>query len=130
MNKITKTYLEILLEAQFERDGFKRFDIYRDIEIYYNYEHVKQRLQERYPSKTFSVIRLLVKAFLKNIINENFLINKKTNNITFICYCSKSEIWIAGRFKKNFGKWRVEINTLLPPNPIYPINIKLFEVNI
>ena len=130
MNKLEKIYLELLLEAQFDNEDFKRFDIYKGIEIYYNYEHVKQRLQERYSNKTFSIIRLLIKAFLKNLIKQNYFIIENNNTISFICHCNISNIWIAGRFKKNFGKWRVEINTLLPQNPTFPTNIKLFEVNI
>ena len=52
MNKLEKIYLELLLEAQFENKDFKRFDIYRGIEIYYNYDS---------PYKTFQ------NNFLKNI---------------------------------------------------------------
>ena len=129
MNKLEKIYLELLLEAQFDNEDFKRFDIYKGIEIYYNYEHVKQRLQERYSNKTFSIIRLLIKAFLKNLIKQNYFIIENNNTISFICHCNISNIWIAGRFKKNFGKWRVEINTVLPKNPIFSKTFNYYEVN-
>ena len=127
MNNITNIYLELLLEAQFENKDFKRFDIYRGIEIYYNYEHVKQRLQERYQDINFSLIRKLIKALIKNILKNNNL--KDIDVLNFVCKFIISEVWIAGRFKKNFGKWRVEINTVLPKNPIFSKTFNYYEVN-
>lgn len=129
MNEITEIYLELLLEAQFEDNNFKRFDIYKDIEIYYNYEHIKQRLQERYPNLTFGNIRYFTKSFIKYILLNNNLNISNNNILNFICKFTISNVWIAGRFKKNFGKWRIEINTALPQNPVFPKTFKYYEVN-
>ena len=48
MDSIEQVYLQIILEAQYETDIWKKYEEYKKIEIYYNIKHIKQRLLERY----------------------------------------------------------------------------------
>ena len=114
MDSIEKAYLQIILEAQYETDIWKRFGKYHEIEIYYNIEHVKQRLNERYPNVTFNHIRNIVNKFIKIILNDKTLDKVKGNELSFTIHCTLSDIWFSGRFKRNSEKWRVYISTLLP----------------
>ena len=91
----------------------KRYDTFKGIEIYVNVDHVILRLKERY-SYSFGMIRRYVKTFVKQIlINEKF-IKFKGDDFPFTVHFTLADLWISGRLKKNFNKWRVEINTLLP----------------
>lgn len=114
MKEFINAYLNIIDEAKFENEKFKRFDVYKGVEIYYSYEHIKQRLQTRYPNMTFSNVRYFSKALLKNLLIDPTFINFKLSDFPFICHFTVSNVWITGRMKKNFGEWRMQIYTLLP----------------
>ena len=120
MKEFINAYLNIIDEAKFENEKFKRFDVYRGIEIYYSYEHIKQRLNERYSKYSFGTIRQLSKVLLKNLLIDPVFINFKLNDFPFVCYFTVSNVWITGRMKNNFGEWRMQVYTLLPnDNPSY-----------
>ena len=114
MDSIKQAYLQIILEAQYETNIWKRFGKYHEIEIYYNIEHVKQRLNERYPNVTFNHIRNIVNKFIKIVLNDKVLNKVKGNELPFTVHCTLSDIWFSGRFKRNNNIWRIYINTLLP----------------
>ena len=48
MNKFIETYLEIIEEGRFKNKKWKLDKVYKDVEILENYEHLKERLIERY----------------------------------------------------------------------------------
>ena len=113
MDNFYEIYLTLIYEAQFDSDKMKRYDTFKGIEIYFNVDHVILRLKERY-SYSFGMIRRYVKTFVKQIlINEKF-IKFKGDDFPFTVHFTLADLWISGRLKKNFNKWRVEINTLLP----------------
>ena len=114
MDSIEQAYLQIILEAQYETDIWKRYGEYKKIEIYYNIEHIKQRLATRYQNINFGSVRKAINAFLKFIVNDKTLDKVKGNELSFTVHCILSDIWFSGRFKRNSGKWRVYISTLLP----------------
>lgn len=109
-------YLELLSEAKYDDDKWQRFDVYHGIEIYYNVEHVLNRLKLRYSNLRFIAIRQAVKKFLKEISKDNILNSANMNIIPFTCHCILSDIWFSGVLKYNFGQWRCNISTLLPNN--------------
>ena len=112
MDSIEQAYLQIILEAQYETDVWKRYGEYKEIEIYYNIEHIKQRLLERYSTNNFGDVRKNVNK--KIILNDKTLDKVKGNELSFTVHCTLSDIWFSGRFKRNSEKWRVYISTLLP----------------
>ena len=66
MDSIEQAYLQIILEAQYETDVWKRYGEYKEIVIYYNIEHIKQRLLERYSTNNFGDVRKKCKQIYKN----------------------------------------------------------------
>lgn len=114
MDSIEQAYLQIILEAQYDNEKWQRYGKYQEIEIYYNIEHVKDRINKRYNNNTFKQLKIGVKNFLKNVLKDNFLVDKKTDSIPFTVHCTLSNIWFSGRFKRNNNEWRVYISTLLP----------------
>ena len=114
MDKIEQIYLDLILEAQYDNYKWQRYGVYRNIEIYYNIEHIKDRINERYDNNTFKQLKIGVNKFLKDVLKDNFLVDKKTDSIPFTVHCTLSNIWFSGRFKRNINEWRVYISTLLP----------------
>ena len=114
MDSIEKAYLQIILEAQYDNYKWQRYGKYQGFEIYYNIEHVKDRINERYDNNTFKQLKIGVNKFLKDVLKDNFLVDKKTDSIPFTVHCMLSNIWFSGRFKRNNNEWRVYISTLLP----------------
>ncbi len=113
MDNFDEIYLKLIYEAQFDSDKMKRYDTFKGIEIYYNVDHVIKRLNERY-NYSFGMIRRYVKTLVKQFLtNENF-IKFKGDDFPFTVHFTLADLWISGRLKKNFNKWRVEVNTLLP----------------
>ena len=110
-------YLELLSEAKYDDDKWQRFDIYHGIEIYYNVEHVLDRLSSRYSTK-FGSIRRCVLKFVKEILKDDILSTQITyiNTIPFTCHCVLSNIWFSGEFKRTNNIWRCKVSTLLPNN--------------
>ncbi len=47
-SSFNELYEKIIFEAEYDTDKWQRFDTYKDIEIYYNIDHIKQRLANRY----------------------------------------------------------------------------------
>ena len=91
----------------------KRYDTFKGIEIYVNVDHVILRLKERY-SYSFGMIRRYVKTFVKQILIDEKFIKFKGDDFPFTVHFTLADLWISGRLKKNFNKWLVEINTILP----------------
>ena len=114
MDSIEQVYLQIILEAQYDNYKWQRYGKYQGFEIYYNIEHVKDRINERYDNNTFKQLKIGVNKFLKDVLKDNFLVDKKTDSIPFTVHCMLSNIWFSGRFKRNNNEWRVYISTLLP----------------
>lgn len=46
-SSFNELYEKIIFEAEYDTDKWQRFDTYKDIEIYYNINHIKQRLANR-----------------------------------------------------------------------------------
>ncbi len=113
MDNFYEIYLTLIYEAQFDSDKMKRYDTFKGIEIYFNVDHVILRLKERY-SYSFGMIRRYVKTFVKQILIDEKFIKFKGDDFPFTVHFTLADLWISGRLKKNFNKWRVEINTLLP----------------
>ena len=113
MDNFYEIYLTLIYEAQFDSDKMKRYDTFKGIEIYFNVAHVILRLKERY-SYSFGMIRRYVKTFVKQILIDEKFIKFKGDDFPFTVHFTLADLWISGRLKKNFNKWRVEINTLLP----------------
>lgn len=113
MDNFYEIYLTLIYEAQFDSDKIKRYDTFKGIEIYFNVDHVILRLKERY-SYSFGMIRRYVKTFVKQILIDEKFIKFKGDDFPFTVHFTLTDLWISGRLKKNFNKWRVEINTLLP----------------
>lgn len=113
MDNFYEIYLTLIYEAQFDSDKMKRYDTFKGIEIYFNVDHVILRLKERY-SYSFGMIRRYVKTFVKQILIDEKFIKFKGDDFPFTVHFTLADLWIFGRLKKNFNKWRVEINTLLP----------------
>ncbi len=113
MDNFYEIYLTLIYEAQFDSDKMKRYDTFKGIEIYFNVDHVILRLKERY-SYSFGMIRRYVKTFVKQILIDEKFIKFKDDDFPFTVHFTLADLWISGRLKKNFNKWRVEINTLLP----------------
>ena len=113
MDNFYEIYLTLIYEAQFDSDKMKRYDTFKGIEIYFNVDHVILRLKERY-SYSFGMIRRYVKTFVKQILIDEKFIKFKGDDFPFTVHFTLANLWISGRLKKNFNKWRVEINTLLP----------------
>lgn len=112
MDNFYEIYLTLIYEAQFDSDKMKRYDTFKGIEIYFNVDHVILRLKERY-SYSFGMIRRYVKTFVKQILIDEKFIKFKGDDFPFTVHFTLADLWISGRLKKNFNKWRVEINTLL-----------------
>ena len=110
MDSIEQVYLQIILEAQYDNYKWQRYGKYQGFEIYYNIEHVKDRINERY-NNTFKQLKIGVNKFLKDVLKDNFLVDKKTDSIPFTVHCMLSNIWFSGRFKRNNNEWRVYIST-------------------
>lgn len=113
MDNFYEIYLTLIYEAQFDSDKMKRYDTFKGIEIYFNVDHVILRLKERY-SYSFGMIRRYVKTFVKQILIDEKFIKFKGDDFPFTAHFTLADLWISGRLKKNFNKWRVEITTLLP----------------
>ena len=113
MDNFDEIYLTLIYEAQFDSVKMKRYDTFKGIEIYFNVDHVILRLKERY-SYSFGMIRRYVKTFVKQILIDEKFIKFKGDDFPFTVHFTLTDLWISGRLKKNFNKWRVEINTLLP----------------
>lgn len=113
MDNFDEIYLTLIYEAQFDSVKMKRYDTFKGIEIYFNVDHVILRLKERY-SYSFGMIRRYVKTFVKQILIDEKFIKFKDDDFPFTVHFTLADLWISGRLKKNFNKWRVEINTLLP----------------
>lgn len=113
MDNFDEIYLTLIYEAQFDSVKMKRYDTFKGIEIYFNVDHVILRLKERY-SYSFGMIRRYVKTFVKQILIDEKFIKFKGDDFPFTVHFTLADLWISGRLKKNFNKWRVEINTLLP----------------
>lgn len=113
MDNFYEIYLTLIYEAQFDSDKMKRYDTFKGIEIYFNVDHVILRLKERY-SYSFGMIRRYVNTFVKQILIDEKFIKFKGDDFPFTVHFTLADLWISGRLKKNFNKWRVEINTLLP----------------
>lgn len=111
MDNFDEIYLTLIYEAQFDSVKMKRYDTFKGIEIYFN--DVILRLKERY-SYSFGMIRRYVKTFVKQILIDEKFIKFKGDDFPFTVHFTLADLWISGRLKKNFNKWRVEINTLLP----------------
>lgn len=114
MDKIEQIYLDLILEAQYDNYKWQRYGKYQGFELYYSIEHVKDRIIERYDSNTFKQLKIGINKFLKDVLKDNFLVDKKTDFIPFTVHCKLSNIWFSGRFKRNNNEWRVYISTLLP----------------
>lgn len=67
-SSFNELYEKIIFEAEYDTDKWQRFDTYKDIEIYYNIDHIKQRLANRYPLYRLGNIRQFVITFLKTLI--------------------------------------------------------------
>ena len=117
MDKIEKAYLDLILEAQYDDDKWQRYGKYQGIEIYYSIEHVKNRINKRYKnngSNVFKQLRICVNVFLKGVLKDKILENRKGDELSFTIHCTLSNIWFSGRFKRNNNIWRIQISTLLP----------------
>ena len=69
MNNFEKTYLDILLESPTWKfsDEFIKKDDYKNVGIYFNQDHIVQRLKDRYDNK-ISLTQLLNSC--KNLLNH------------------------------------------------------------
>ena len=73
MDSIEQAYLQIIFEAQYDNEKWQRYGKYQEIEIYYNIEHIRQRLSIRYQNINFGSVRKAINAFLKFIVNDKLL---------------------------------------------------------
>lgn len=130
-SSFNELYEKIIFEAEYDTDKWQRFDTYKDIEIYYNIDHIKQRLANRYPLYRLGNIRQFVITFLKTLIKNNWFENTQKTEESFTCHCTRSNVWVSGRLKQNRGRWRIYISTLLPSsNPMYSKNDYRADLNI
>lgn len=113
MDKIEQIYLDLILEAQYDNYKWQRYGKYQGFEIYYNIEHVKDRINERY-TVSFGSFRNIVNKFIKVILKDKILENRKSDELSFTVHALRTNIWFSGRFKRNNNEWRIYISTLLP----------------
>ena len=106
MKNFIDSYLDIINEAVFKNKKWKFVENYKDIIIFENYKHLKNRLKIRYKLE-FDII-LEWNIFQRLIIDHllSFSIWSKCSKKSpfqksWTCYLTESNIWISGMIQND-----------------------------
>ena len=124
MKDLIKQYLSIIHEIKYSNKKWRFDSVYNDFEIYFNLEHIKDRLDKRYETEDLLLVKKLILYIITYIIDnkifekEKFNFSKKfgyTQGFTF--HSSITNFWICGSLQKDIDNTkRIYCSTLLSPN--------------
>lgn len=122
MDNFKAIYLDLLSEAQYDSDKWRRQDTYHGMEIYIRKDsHLQDRLNERYENISKNKVIVIIKKFLKEELkkSENIFNTTNMSDIPFTFKGILSNVYVAGRFKKIGNIWQCYVVTVLPAENPY-----------
>ena len=124
MNKFDSLYCSIISEAQFTNKKWIKKESIKDIQIFENYLHLKNRLKERYKIDLSTWCRwLIIKTQITNKFIELDLWSKCSKKDSyqqgFTIHLTFSNMWLSGTLQNDIddGKKRIYFSTFLPEKP-------------
>ena len=124
MNKFDSLYCSIISEAQFTNKKWIKKESIKDIQIFENYLHLKNRLKERYKIDLSTWCRwLIIKTQITNKFIELDLWSKCSKKDSyqqgFTIHLTFSNMWLSGIIQNDLedGKKRICFSTFLPEKP-------------
>ena len=124
MNKFDKVYQSIISEAKFEDKKWIEKETIKDIQVFENHLHLKNRLKERYKINFESWATW---NFIKTQITNKFIeldlwakcSKKDPYQRGFTLHLTTSNIWLSGIIQndREDGKKRIYFSTFLPKKP-------------
>ena len=124
MNKFDSLYCSIISEAQFTNKKWIKKESIKDIQIFENYLHLKNRLKERYKIDLSTWCRwLIIKTQITNKFIELDLWSKCSKKDSyqqgFTIHLTFSNMWLSGTIQNDIddGKKRIYFSTFLPEKP-------------
>ena len=124
MNKFDSLYCSIISEAQFTNKKWIKKESIKDIQIFENYLHLKNRLKERYKIDLSTWCRwLIIKTQITNKFIELDLWSKCSKKDSyqqgFTIHLTFSNMWLSGIIQNDLedGKKRIYFSTFLPEKP-------------
>ena len=124
MNKFDSLYCSIISEAQFTNKKWIKKESIKDIQIFENYLHLKNRLKERYKIDLSTWCRwLIIKTQITNKFIELDLWSKYSKKDSyqqgFTIHLTFSNMWLSGIIQNDLedGKKRIYFSTFLPEKP-------------
>lgn len=126
MNKFDQVYQSIISEAQFTNKKWIKKESIKDIQIFENYLHLKDRLKERYKVE-LSIWRrwLILKTQITNKFIELDLWSKCSKRDPyqqgFTVHLTISKMWLSGMIQNDIedGEKRIYFSTFLPEEPTF-----------
>ena len=125
MDIFKKVYYKIINEEKFKHSKWKFDTIYKDIEIYFNTEHIIYRLKIRDPDEDIDTYRLIIFYLIEYLIENKIYESKKLNNKSdkfgltrgFTFHEIISNSWICGTLQNDIfeHKYRLYFSTILNP---------------
>lgn len=124
MNKFDQVYQSIISEAKFEDKKWIEKETIKDIQIFENYLHLKNRLKERYKIEFDDWASW---NFIKTQITNKFIeldlwtkcSKKDPYQRGFTIHLTTSNMWLSGIIQNDLedGKKRIYFSTFLPEKP-------------
>ena len=124
MNKFDQIYQSIISEAKFESKKCGEKETIKDIQVFENYLHLKNRLKERYKIEFDDWASW---NFIKTQITNKFIeldlwtkcSKKDPYQRGFTIHLTTSNMWLSGIIQNDLedGKKRIYFSTFLPEKP-------------
>ena len=124
MNKFDQVYQSIISEAKFEDKKWIEKETIKDIQVFENYLHLKNRLKERYKIEFDDWASW---NFIKTQITNKFIeldlwtkcSKKDPYQRGFTIHLTTSNMWLSGIIQNDLeaGKKRIYFSTFLPEKP-------------
>ena len=125
MNKFIETYLNIIEEAKFKDIKWKFDLIFKDIEIFENFEHLNERLKERYKLEfeTWIYWETIKRSIIDYLLKENAWLHVKKKakyQKMYSVYLTVSDMWVGFIIQNDLEDKvkRIYFSTFLPNEEI------------
>lgn len=124
MDKFDQVYQLIISEAKFESKKWIEKETIKDVQVFENYLHLKNRLKERYKIEIYDwfmwnlIKRTIISKFIE--LNSWAKCSKKDPyQQGFTIHLTTSNMWLSGIIQNDLedGKKRIYFSTFLPEKP-------------
>lgn len=136
MNKFNALNIKIINETKFSNEKWKSAGLYKNIEIYENFDHLKDRLMLRYTIEltTWKRWNLIKSQIIEYLINNSYF-NKCSKKIPYIrnywCHLTLSNIYVAFICQNDLidNIKRIYFTTFIPnQNTKNILGVEIFEL--